>query len=66
MELRTQDTQRGIPASYAQQVSEPALEGPRRTEPSWRLTEGGQYVPAWRTDVQQTWRRFGWTPKGEQ
>jgi hypothetical protein len=66
MELRTQDTQGCITAIDSQQVSEPALAGPRRTEPSWRLTDGGHYVPAWRTDVQQTWRRFGWTPKGEQ
>ena len=34
--------------------------------PSWRLTDGGQYVPAWRTDVQQTWRRFGWVPPSQQ
>jgi len=34
--------------------------------PSWRLTDGGHYVPAWRTDVQQTWRRFGWVPPSQQ
>jgi hypothetical protein len=67
MELRTQDTQGSIPASYAQQVSEPALEGPRRTEPSWRLmSEPHRYRDSSSTDVQATWRRFGWTPKGKQ
>jgi len=34
--------------------------------PSWRLTDGGRYVPAWRTDVQATWRRFGWVPPSQQ
>jgi len=34
--------------------------------PSWRLTDGGHYVPAWKTDVQQTWRRFGWVPPSQQ
>jgi hypothetical protein len=24
-----------------------------------------QYVPAAATDVQQTWRRFGWTPPSQ-
>ncbi len=66
MELRTQDSTGSNPASYAKQVPEPAMEGPRRTEPSWRLTDGGQYVPAWRTDVQATWRRFGWVPPSQQ
>jgi len=66
MELRTQDSEGCIITSNPQQVSEPALAGHRRTEPSWRLTEGGHYVPAWRTDVQQTWRRFGWVPPSQQ
>jgi len=66
MELWQEDTQGRSPASNPQQVSEPALAWPRRTEPSWRLTDGGHYVPAWKTDVQQTWRRFGWMPPSQQ
>ena len=23
------------------------------------------YVPWWKTDVQATWRKFGWVPKAE-
>jgi len=66
MELWQEDTQGRSPASHAEQVPEPTLAGPRRTEPSWKLTDGGHYVPAWRTDVQQTWRRFGWVPPSQQ
>ena len=40
---------------------------PKRTEPSWHLhKEPQRYNPSWATDVQATWRRFGWVPKGEQ
>ena len=66
MELCKEDSTGCIVAIDNQQVSEPTLAGPRRTEPSWRLTDGGHYVPAWRTDVQQTWRRFGWVPPSQQ
>jgi len=32
------------------------------TRPTRLLREGFDYVPASRTDITQTWRRFGWTP----
>jgi hypothetical protein len=32
------------------------------TRPSRLLHQGFDYVPAARTDVTQTWRRFGWIP----
>jgi hypothetical protein len=32
------------------------------TRPSRLLHQGFDYVPASRTDVTQTWRRFGWIP----
>ena len=42
------------------------FEQPKRTEPSWTLhREPHRYVPWWRTDVQATWRRFGWVPRSE-
>ena len=33
------------------------------TRPTRLLREGFDYVPASRTDITQTWRRFGWSPK---
>jgi hypothetical protein len=33
------------------------------TRPTRLLAQGFDYVPASRTDITQTWRRFGWTPK---
>jgi len=33
------------------------------TRPTRLLREGFDYVPAARTDITQTWRRFGWSPK---
>ena len=32
------------------------------TRPTKMLAQGFDYVPASRTDITQTWRRFGWTP----
>ena len=32
------------------------------TPPSKTLLQGCEYVPAAKTDVTQTWRRFGWVP----
>ena len=32
------------------------------TRPTRLLHQGFDYVPASRTDITQTWRRFGWTP----
>lgn len=32
------------------------------TRPTRLLAQGFDYVPASRTDITQTWRRFGWTP----
>ena len=32
------------------------------TRPTHLLAQGFDYVPASRTDITQTWRRFGWTP----
>jgi hypothetical protein len=32
------------------------------TRPTRLLSQGFDYVPASRTDITQTWRRFGWTP----
>lgn len=43
------------------------LSEPKRVEPSWHLhKDPSRYVPWWRTDVQATWRKFGWLPKKEQ
>jgi len=40
------------------------LLGPRVTYPSVRVTDPEfRYVPWWKTDVQATWRRFGWEPR---
>ena len=37
---------------------------PKRTEPSWALhKEPHRYTPSWATNVQATWRKFGWQPK---
>ena len=33
--------------------------------PTKTLLEGSEYVPAEKTDVTKTWRRFGWLPKAE-
>ena len=30
--------------------------------PTQLLNQGFEYVPANKTDITQTWRRFGWTP----
>ena len=36
---------------------------PKITHPSVPVTSPAfKYVPWWRTDVQATWRRFGWVP----
>jgi len=32
------------------------------TRPTRLLHQGFDYVPAAKTDITQTWRRFGWTP----
>jgi len=32
------------------------------TLPTKTLLQGCEYVPAAKTDVTQTWRRFGWVP----
>lgn len=34
----------------------------KRTAPSQPLMAGRPYTPANRTDVRQTWLRFGWQP----
>ena len=42
------------------------FDAPKRTEPSWHLhKEPQRYVPSWATNVQATWRRFGWVPRSE-
>lgn len=33
--------------------------------PTKTLFDGSEYVPASKTDVTKTWRRFGWLPKAE-
>lgn len=33
--------------------------------PTKSLMQGFEYVPAAKTDVTKTWRRFGWLPKEE-
>jgi len=39
---------------------------PKRTEPSWSLMkEPARYTDSSSTDVQATWRRFGWLPRSE-
>ena len=35
-------------------------------KPSRGLLQGFKYTPAAKTDVQATWRRFGWKPTHEQ
>lgn len=32
-------------------------------KPEQTLLQGKPYVPAKRTDVRETWRKFGWEPK---
>lgn len=34
----------------------------RITYPSVGLLRGQKYVPAAQTNIQDTWRRFGWVP----
>jgi hypothetical protein len=35
-------------------------------KPTGRLLDGAEYIPALKTNVQATWRKFGWVPPSEQ
>ena len=37
----------------------------KTTFPTKSLAQGFEYTPSNLTDVQATWRRFGWTPLAE-
>lgn len=41
----------------------PATKSPYK--PLLGLLEGCAYTPATKTDVTETWRRFGWRPKND-
>ena len=38
---------------------------PRRTEPTQSLLQGKPWTPPPATNVQDTWRKFGWLPRSE-
>lgn len=39
---------------------------PKPAMPPYRITDSRfKYIPAVKTDVQQTWARFGWTPPSQ-
>lgn len=36
-------------------------------QPTWRLTDqDADYTPSVKTNVQETWKRFGWVPTTEE
>lgn len=37
----------------------------RRSEDAVTLLDGKPYIPSTHTDVQRTWRKYGWTPPSE-
>ena len=48
------------------EANKPVAPSPTPTLPEQSLLQGREYTPAAGTDVQATWRKFGWVPPSVQ
>ena len=53
-------------AEQPQQPQPQPQSAPTLTMPEQSLLQGREYIPAAGTDVQATWRKFGWVPPSVQ